>query len=567
MHIYPSEVICGPWQSELRPWQARAATVPRHIRPVTASPLTPGPPKMPTHLKELIVVVTIAVLIFRLAKPIALQFSAESDFVRRRRVWLALTVAAFLTPNFWLFAMIAIPLLVWTGRKDLNPAALYLLLLHIIPPMPVRVPFVGISYLFDVDNYLLLSFCVVAPSLRRVLRSKEGIRVHGLATMDVCLITYCVLMSVFYVHQQAAGGALMPTTFTDCLRRAFVFFFGILLPYFLVSRSIFSRRAMLDILATFCLSCSLLAAIAIFESARHWLLYEDMGQRWGVGLPITLYLARGSSLRAMASTGHPLALGVLLAVAFGVWLYLQSHLNSKRHRLAVTALLWLGLFAAYSRGPWICAVFIYFVFAAQRPRAFSALFRAAGIAVIVAIPIALSPLGDKIANVLPVLGGRVDNENIVYRQRLLDRSWQIIKESPFFGDPEALLKMQDLRQGQGIIDLVNSYVEVLLSNGFIGLFLFLSFILIALCKAWALSKQSRRIDPDFSMLGASLVACILGTLLMMADGSFGTGSERIFYVLAGLATGYGYLGRSRQSGPVRSGPNPQRTTLAAPGAD
>jgi O-antigen ligase len=297
----------------------------------------------------------------------------------------------------------------------------------------------------------------------------------------------------------------------------------------------------------------LLAALAIFEGARHWLLYGEMASRWGVGITFSLYVPRGESLRAMASSGHPLALGYLLAIAFGVWLYLRSHVISKRSQMAVTALLWLGLLAAYSRGPWIGAVGIYLAFAALSPRAFSRLFKAGGMAIIAAVLVSLSPLGDKIVAVLPFLGGRIDNQSVIYRQRLFDRSWQLIQESPFFGDAEALLKMRSLRQGQGIVDLINSYVQVLLNNGFVGLSLFLSFILIGLFKAWSTSKKSMTVDPDFGMLGASLVACILGTLLMMENGSFGTGVERLYYVLAGLAAAYAHLGRSSMNLAERDG--------------
>ena len=61
------------------------------------------------------------------------------------------------------------------------------------------------------------------------------------------------------------------------------------------------------------------------------------------------------------------------------------------------------------------------------------------------------------------------------------------------------------------------------------------------------------VDPDFGMLGASLVACILGTLLMMENGSFGTGVERLYYVLAGLAAAYAHLGRSSMNLAERDG--------------
>ena len=506
---------------------------------------------MPQILKELIVVLVIALAVFKLARPIILLFSTPEDFTRRRRVWFALTAVGFLSPNFWLFALIAIPLLVWAGRKDSNPTALYLFLLHVIPPITIRVPMIGISFLLDVDFYLLLSFCVMAPAALRLYRSKDEARRRGLQAMDFFLLAYGLLTAFFFIYPEIANGTLMSPTFTDGLRRIFVFFFATVVPYFLISRSSFDRRALLDILASYCLGCALLAGVAMFESARHWLLYAEIGDRWGAIVSFTPYLERGTSLRAMASTGHPLTLGYLLAIAFGFWLYLQSHVTSKRRRLAVTIFIWLGLLAAYSRGPWIGAVCIYFVFAALRPQAVSKLFKALGIAVVVAFLISLSPLRDKVVSVLPFLGGTVDSENVLYRHRLFDRAWEIIWESPFLGDQSALLRMQDLRQGQGIIDLINSYVEVLLGSGFVGLSLFLSFILIAALKVWVSSKEVGKTDPDLGMLGASIVSCILGTLLMIENGSFGTGSERLFYVLAALSMAYVQMFRSVKRGDVR----------------
>lgn len=122
--------------------------------------------------KEMIVALVIGAVIFRFAKPIALQFSTEADFLRRRNLWFGLTTIAFLSPSFWLYALVAFPILWWAGRKDTNPVALYLMLLHVIPPLPVSIPVVGIHALFDVDNYRLLSFSVLVPAALR-LRNRQ----------------------------------------------------------------------------------------------------------------------------------------------------------------------------------------------------------------------------------------------------------------------------------------------------------------------------------------------------------------------------------------------------------
>ena len=52
---------------------------------------------MITNLKAMIVVLAIAMAVFIIAKPICLRFMAEHDFSRRRNVWFALTLAAFIS--------------------------------------------------------------------------------------------------------------------------------------------------------------------------------------------------------------------------------------------------------------------------------------------------------------------------------------------------------------------------------------------------------------------------------------------------------------------------------------
>jgi O-antigen ligase len=503
---------------------------------------------MTAIVKELIIVLVIATAIFWLAKPAALFFSSERDFNRRRNVWFALTTAAFLSPSFLVFSFIAIPTLIWVGRKDCNPAALYLLLLQVIPSISVPVPMVGISRLFNIDNYFLLSFFVMLPAASRLRKAKgrEGIR--GLETMDFLLLSFGLLTAFLYLHPEISPNEVSAFTFTDALRRAFLFLITIYIPYFVISRSASNRRVILEGMAALCLSCALMAAIAVFETTRHWLVYAELADHWGYGIPISSYDLRNADLRAMASAGHPLALGYLLAMAFGFWLHLQSHVKSSKYRFGVSLLLWLGLFATYSRGPWIIAACVFFIFYALRPRAFPGLLKAACIAGLLMVVISFSPLGDKIFKALPFFSASQEDASVVYRHRLFDHAWQIIQDSPLLGDQYALLRMQDLRQGEGIIDIINTFVGVLLGSGFVGLSLFLGIILIALFKSLTLSRRTSTNDRDFSMLGASLVSCMLGTLIMMADGSFGGSLEQLFYVLAAFATAYSYLGRTRQAG-------------------
>jgi O-antigen ligase len=512
-------------------------------------------------IKELVVVLGISWAVFRFMRPIALLFGGENDFSRRRNTWYAVTVAAFLSPTFFVFCLACVPFLVWAGRKDSNPGALYLLLMYVVPEFSWRVPMVGVSYLMDLDFLLLLSFCVMAPAALRLLKAKKERSLRPFGMIDFCLLAFLVLTSLYFVLPEISHGVLMTPTFTDCLRRAFEAFFGIYVPYFVISRWSSSRREIQEMLAFFCVACAVMAAIATFEAAKHWLLYAEIRPVWyaAVGLQsgpelISSYLLRGQSVRAMASSGHPLVLGYLLAVGLGFWLSIKSQIPSTLKRNAVIVLFLLGLLAAYSRGPWAGAVIIYFVYVALSGRAVSKLLKAIGAAAIVGVIVALSPLGARIAQVIPFLGGSVGEENITYRERLWARAWELIQQSPFLGDQQALLKMEDLRQGEGIIDLMNGFANVLLDNGFLGLFLFLAFVLFGVLRAWMLSKESARVGPELAAIGAALVACILGTLLMIWFGGLIVSTTCVLVALAGSSA---YLGQIQQRSAIRGAPRPR----------
>jgi O-antigen ligase len=309
-----------------------------------------------------------------------------------------------------------------------------------------------------------------------------------------------------------------------------------------------------------------MALIAVFESLRHWLLYTDIVERWqvvraGRQLISGYTYARGGSVRAQVSAGHPLALGFLLAIAFGFWLYLQSRLASARSRAAGVLVLWGGLVATYSRGPWVGATAIYFAFAALGKRALSRLFKAGAIAILIIGALSLTSPGERLINTIPFLGGTEATGSVLYRHQLAERSWEVIQEHPLFGSSLALSEMQDLRQGEGIIDLVNTYAEIALFYGLVGLSLFVGFMLIGLFKAYRLASKAKRTDPDSAMLGGSLVAGIIGVMLMLENSSLSGGLSIMYYVLAGLAAGYAHRGKppeheattnARQPGPRKT---------------
>jgi hypothetical protein len=291
---------------------------------------------MLASLKALIVVLTIAATVFHLAKPIALRFMSGEDFSRRRLVWLVLTAASFVSPNFWLYLLVAVPMLIWAGRNDSNPIALYLLMLHVIPPVGVIIPILGNNGLFPLDNFRLLAFCVLLPATIRHRRSPEYARAGAFGAMDILLLAFGVLQVALYTSPDLPHHDVIPDSITNVLRRAVLFLLDTYLLYFAVSRICQSRRKLVDAVASFSLACAVMAALALFERLKGWLLYVDIAGRWGTDPNAAYYLVRGGAVRAQASAGHSIALGTLLAVAFGFWLYLRSQIPRRIPRIGVT---------------------------------------------------------------------------------------------------------------------------------------------------------------------------------------------------------------------------------------
>jgi O-antigen ligase len=459
------------------------------------------------NLKALVVVLAFATVIFALAKPLFLRFTAPEDFSRRRMVWFLLTIAEFVIPNFWLYLLFAAPLIVWAAQKDSSPLALYLLLFFVIPPLYFAIPTVLINQLFALSNARILAFTILLPAvLRWMAKAPQGQRVR-LNGLDVVLLLYGVLQLVLLIPYESP---------TNTLRRGFLYLLDTYLVYFAFSRLLTERRQIADTMGALCLAALIFAPIAAFESLRGWLLYTGVSEAWGQPNG-DAWLFRGDALRAQATTGHSITLGYILALAIGFWMYLKAADASKMRNAAVFGLLSIGLFVTYARGPWLSAALVAVTAvvlgsrnAVQMVKVFVA--PAAVVAAIIA-----SPFGARFIDLLPFIG-TAGQETVEQRQRLVETSWRLVQQNPLFGNPFVLLEMEDLRLGQtGIIDLVNGYAQVALYYGLVGLALFLAMFLGSLAKAYSTLKLARAAgDAEMVWMGASLIACLVSSLFLMA---------------------------------------------------
>lgn len=479
------------------------------------------------NLKVLLVVLVLASAVFAVAKSTCLRFMSESDFTHRRNVWFILTASAFTISNFWLYSLVAFAVMYWAGKKDQNPVALYVLLLHVVPPLGMELPTVLVSNLFKLDNYRILAFAILIPTAWRITHAKNKSQFDSYKSFDRWILAYLLLQLALLLPYEEL---------TNTVRRGFLFVIDSMVLFYVVSRTCSERSKLIETMAMCVVAGCILAVVAVFESPKGWLLYAGLSNSWGIENNFA-YLHRGDILRAQASAGHALSLGYLLAIALGFWLFLSSELTPRMKTWAGAIVIWAGLIAAFSRAPWLAAALVFLIYQAMGPNGMRQLSKTLLVFTPIAGIILATPLGTRIIDNLPFIGS-VGAVNVDYRQNLATAAWERINEYPFFGDPFFMTHLEHLRQGQGIIDLVNVYLNVAMLFGLVGLTIFVAPLLISLGKTWLLSRRLSLDNIQLATLGTALLACIVGTLFFIATSSFIDGIAKFFYLLMGMAAGY-----------------------------
>lgn len=486
---------------------------------------------MSSHYKAFLVVMVLTVGAFWFARPAFVRFMSDEAFVRRRNLWLILTTCAFLIPSFWLYMGVAAVLIWRAGRRDPNPAALYLFLLLLVPPFHVIISGLGVvNKLFPLDHFRLLALVLILPAALRIFQAATN--PYGQRSPrtwlapDIFLLAYGLLPILISMPYVSATGTL---------RAVVLLAVDVLLPYYVLSRCCRSRQMIIEAIAALALSAAILAPLALFETLRGWLLYGGMADHWRIDDDLG-YLRRGDILRAQVTSGQSIILGNFYVVVLGFWLYLQSGLKVWQRWLGSAALLG-ALAATFARGPWVGAVACGFVFFAVGPNAKTRVVKALGALTLVVAAVLVSPYGDSVVAYLPFVGS-VETGNIDYRVLINERLLLLIAQNPFFGSPYFMSYMEDLRQGQGIIDILNVYLSIGAASGLVTLAALVLFLLTAAWRCLKATRLGALTDPDMSSLGAALLASLAGTMLIMYTVSNYLSIPYIYVGLAALMVAY-----------------------------
>ncbi len=482
---------------------------------------------MPEYLRAFVVIMFLAVVVFTFSRGPASGMIEDGDFRRRRNLWLAMTSIAFLSGNFWIYVAAAGLLVYVISRRENNVVALFFVLLFVAPEAHFDVSGLGIiNRLFTMTPHRMLSLVLLLPAFFRMVNSRKGLR-FGKVSVDYIVLIYTILVVLLNFRA---------TTLTDGLRFGFDQFLDVLLPYFVISRVLAENQKWKDALMCFVLAVLVMAPVAVFEMVRGWLLYESLVvNAWGMPRQLSPFLARAGFLRATAAPGNPIALGYIMAIAIGLCLYLQRYLVSGFFRRLGFAVLTAGLLAALSRGPWVGAVVILFVWIVTGRHAATRLVKVAMLVLPLFLVLPLVPGGQTVINLIPFIG-ETERENIDYRGSLFDNSLPVIMRNPLFGSPDYINspEMEAMRQGQGIIDVVNTYLQIALAYGLVTLFFFVAIFLSIGLKLLSFIRRSPDTSAEPVELCRSILAIICGIMVTIATVSSVSFVPIVYWCFAGV---------------------------------
>lgn len=510
---------------------------------------------MPEYLRALVYVLVLGGGAFVLAKKIAVPFVDEDEFDRWRNCWLVTSCAVFLSPSFIVFAGIMVLLSIYIHRSARNPLYFYIILISAAPCLRVDVGIPGVfNKIMELNSARLISLVILMP-IAISLWSKRGSRGNGAAIgyFDVCVASFFFIITVLQARQGDLNAVLRVVLQNSM---------DIVLPYFVVSRAITTVKGLNTALLAYVVAAMPLSAIGFVEMWKHWRFYYVVVQQWEVTLP-TPYLLRDDMLRAANTSIEPIAFGFLCMVAAAYLMIMRTGARWTIWHYASLGLIFIGLYSSLSRGPWLGFV-IFLVLLS------TAYVKKATMALLAAIPVAVAGLYfappaiiQRFLGLLPFMG-TVDKGNEQYRTDLLTNSLIVIQRYPLFGSYTFLEEpeMQTMIQGQGIIDIVNTYLQYALEYGMVGLFLFLAVFLglaaVLFMKVWRPVLSPEQVD--YAGLFAILVSmlCIIATVSSISTIPF------TYWTFAALVVALLRMGRSAVSDDARLAEPPVKMRVLRP---
>ncbi len=373
----------------------------------------------------------------------------------------AMAAIVFLSPNL-VVTYIAIGLLpLIFGRTKLKVGIIVAAGMFAVPLLPMEIRPGGVWLLM----WTTTTSVAVGGMIAFLVARGRQINAPPLADLSMILV---ILVLIFI---DARSGAL-----TGYLRQIATYTIDYGFPVYIITRCASNFVDWRAILATFaCVGC-ILAVLGLYEASAGWPLFSPLYYHYGFPVE-TLTKFRGGILRAYGTVEEPTALGATLVICFCAALAARRAFASNLAYVAIVGLIALGTLAPQSRGGMI-GLAVAFVVSSFYRRGIGSVSQVglAGL-LISGIYVGTTVFGSFGAQISTSLEDGKGSSD--YRTELLRRGMEEFWKSPIIGDSYAnvVAQMQDMVQGEGMVDFVNTYLFFALFAGAIGLVIFcLSFL-------------------------------------------------------------------------------------------
>lgn len=487
---------------------------------------------MPEHIRALLVVLALSTTVFVIARgAVVRQLVPEAAFKRWRNLWLLATIVLFLSHSIWLCMMLLSAILLINRRREPHVMGLYFAMLFVVPFAPVTIPGFGImEHFWTLDPYRLLALILLLPAAFSLSQRPTTLRLWG-SPVDWMVFGYLLLGSML---------SFRDASLTSGMRAVVSLWVDLLLPYYVASRSIRDLDGLRNAMTGYVLGSMVLALVAIFEALQGWKLYPAVIDALGLnGNGFGFYQFRSGLLRPAVTLGNSIVVGYALVVALGFFLYLKEFVRRPMHRWLGFTLLGAGILASLSRGPWVGAAILILVYVMLGPRPVGRLLRLTYIALFALLILGQLPYGQRFIDLLPLIGTE-EQFNVEYRADLLTNALPVIERNLLFGSTDYLSapELQIMIQGEGIIDVVNSYVGVALNFGVLGLVLFIGAFVAAFSQLKRGRRFARQVGPEAVVLGRALGGTIAAIMLIIYTASSIFVVPTVYWAVIGLCVAY-----------------------------
>ncbi|MBI1365818.1 MAG: hypothetical protein GC153_07640 [Alphaproteobacteria bacterium] len=455
------------------------------------------------------------------------KYAASASLPRATFFWFVAAPILFLSPSALLALVICGVIVVLLNPQSADEKAVFYMMTLVAVPssLSAPIPFPGLNYLIDLNFAKVACLALLLPTL--VLQKREP--AARVATTPLILI---LLLTILYSVQEFRDANL-----TSAMRAVTYDFLLYFIPVAAVTR-LLSKRAYFDkVIGAFGYIGIIFVFAALISEVFRWNFYTYAVVRFGN----TAFADFRDGVLRVAVTLNSILCGYM----FTLGLLATEYFRAENKLSAIGAWLQRGAFAVaiyftYSRGAWLsmmAAVATYYFFT-KAPRS-------------IRMPVAFLGL----ALMIPVGAYYIFNANFgsidkfgtfEYRQELFRASIIQIKQHPLFGDPYFLQSgnFDHLVQGQGIVDIVNHYLQIALEHGLVALVLYVGAFGWAAFGLFSLRKQIKQTDDKtLERQRAVFLAAIASFLLMIMTTSAVSLTTQIGMLILAVSTAF--VGASR----------------------